>query len=188
MARLMPAIVQLMEARTIALRRSTSREEADDAQRFEAIYREHFGSIDAYARRRLPARADDVVAETFLVAWRRLEDVPADALPWLYGVARRVVSDLGRSSRRQEAVAERLAGRREAHGVGPGERDAELLSAVARLSERDRELLLLVYWEDLEPRRAALALACSRATVATRLWRAHRRLRNELDQTRGELG
>lgn len=182
----LPAMIQTMEARTaFELRLSMSREGASDARRFEAIYREHFGSVDAYAHRRLPARADDVVAETFLIAWRRLDDVPADALPWLYGVARRVVSDVRRGSRRQDAVAERLASLGAAQGLGRDESDSELLSALARLSERDRELLLLVYWEDLEPRRAALAFGCSRSTVATRLWRAHARLRNELERMRG---
>lgn len=187
MARPLPAMIQVMEARSsLAAWPSTPREASDEARRFEAIYREHFGSVAAYARRRVPARADDVVAETFLVAWRRLDNVPVDALPWLFGVARRIVSDFRRSSRRQDAVAERLAGLGEPPGHGPGESDSELFSALARLSERDRELLLLVYWEDLEPRRAALALGCSRATVATRLWRAHGRLRKELDRMRGD--
>lgn len=164
----------------------SSTAKADDVRRFEAIYRQHFGSILAYARRRLPARAEDVVAETFLVAWRRLDDVPADALPWLYGVARRVIADSRRTSRRQEALTDRLAAVQEPSSTEPTETDPELLAALARLSTRERELLLLVHWEDLEPRRAALALGCARATVATRLWRAHRRLRTELDRMRGE--
>jgi RNA polymerase sigma-70 factor, ECF subfamily len=185
--RSVPAMIQVMEARTATeLRLSTSHEGTDDARRFESIYREHFGLVAAYARRRVPARADDVVAETFLVAWRRLDDVPADALPWLYGVARRVVSDFRRGSRRQDAVANRLASLGEPRHSGHGESDEELLAALARLSDQDRELLLLVYWEDLEPSRAALALGCSRATVATRLWRARARLRKELDRTKGD--
>jgi RNA polymerase sigma-70 factor, ECF subfamily len=180
-----------MEARTsFAFPLSTPCAATREVERFEAIYREHFGSIDAYARRRLPARADDVVAETFLVAWRRLEHVPEDALPWLYGVARRVVSDCRRNSRRQDAVAERLGGvhmpETSERGQGQGQGQGQLQAALARLSERDRELLLLIYWEDLEPRRAAQALGCSRATVATRLWRAHRRLRNELERMGGD--
>jgi RNA polymerase sigma-70 factor (ECF subfamily) len=182
----LPAMIRVMEARTsFAPAFSTPAEGRNEARRFEAIYGEHFGSINAYARRRLPARADDVVAETFLVVWRRLDEIPADALPWLYGVARRVVSDFRRSAQRQEAVAERLAGGRQPE-PSEGASDAELLSALTRLSESDRELLLLVYWEDLEPRRAARAFGCSRATVATRLWRTHGRLRDELERMRGE--
>ena len=178
-------MIQVMEAEpAIALRRPVLHSATAGEHRFEAIYRECAGAVAAYARRRLPEQAEDVVAETFLVTWRRLDDVPDDALPWLYGVARRVIADLRRGSRRQGAVAERLAGLPE-ETVRPGELDVELFAALAAIPERDRELLLLVYWEDLEPRRAAPALGCSRATVATRLWRAHRRLRTELDRGGG---
>ena len=179
-------MIQVMEARTsFAFALSAPAAGTREVERFEAIYREHFESIEAYARRRLPARADDVVSETFLVAWRRLEHVPEDALPWLYGVARRVVSDCRRNSRRQDAVAERLAGVHMPETSERGQGQGQLQAALARLSERDRELLLLIYWEDLEPRRAAQALGCAGATVSTRLWRAHRRLRNELERIGG---
>jgi RNA polymerase sigma-70 factor, ECF subfamily len=177
-----------MEARTaFAFSSPTSGADASEVTRFEVIYREHFAAIDAYARRRLPTRADDVVAETFLVVWRRLEQVPDDELPWLYGVARRVVADLRRSADRQEAVTRRLASVRLVDRSDLDDADTGLPSALARLSEADRELLFLVYWEELEPRRAAAALGCSRATVATRLWRAHRRLRNELARIGGDV-
>lgn len=180
-------MIHVVEARTsFALAFSAPSEATDEVIRFEALFRESYGSIYAYARRRLPMRADDIVAETFTVAWRRLEDVPEDALPWLYGVARRVIADSVRSSKRQDAVAERLAGVPTREPPGSEEGHGELLTALARLSEKDRELLLLVYWEDLEPRRAARALGCSPATVATRLWRAHGRLRKELERAGGE--
>jgi hypothetical protein len=75
------ATIQVMEARTaFAFTPSAAVEEAEEVARFEAIYREHFASVEAYARRRLSTRADDVVAETFLVAWRRFDQVPEDAL------------------------------------------------------------------------------------------------------------
>jgi RNA polymerase sigma-70 factor (ECF subfamily) len=151
-----------------------------DERRFEVLYRSHFASVTAYARRRFPARADDVVAETFLIAWRRLEQVPEDALPWLYGVARRVVADLLRSTRRQAAVAERLVEAGLTETAAPELPDGQLRRALAALSEEDRELILLVYWEDLEPARAAGALGCSRPAALTRLWRIRRRLRAEL--------
>lgn len=158
----------------------------DDAQRFESVYRTHYGAIHAYARRRLPERADDVAAETFLVAWRRLDDVPDDPLPWLYGVAWRVTSDLRRGERRQAALAERVAAVTVPNPATLELADRELASALAALSEGDRELLLLAYWEDLEPARAAKALGCSRAAAATRLWRARRRLHAALERSRGE--
>ena len=167
---------------------SASMERSQAERRFRALFDTHRALVLGYALRRVdePADAADVVAETFLVAWRRLDDVPADALPWLYGVARRVIADSRRTSRRQEALTDRLAAVQEPSSTEPTETDPELLAALARLSTRERELLLLVHWEDLEPRRAALALGCARATVATRLWRAHRRLRTELDRMRGE--
>lgn len=158
-----------------------------DAARFESLYRAHYGSILAYSQRRFPERADDIVAETFLIAWRRLDFVPDDALPWLYGVARRVLSDSRRTTKRQGALAERLIGSvRLEHRSSPPLADSELAQALAALPECERELIRLVYWEDLEPARAAHAAGCSRAAAATRLWRARRRLRAELRRMRGE--
>ena len=164
---------------TLAGRVLPMQEADEDARRFESVYRDHYGSVHAYARRRLPERADDVVAETFLVAWRRLEHLPREPLPWLYGIARRVLSDLRRGAHRQDAVAERIA--REPANELAEIPDRELASALATLSERDRELLLLVYWEDLEPAQAARVVGCSRAAAATRLWRARARLKERLE-------
>ncbi len=97
--------------------------------------------------------AQDVVSETFLVAWRRLDDVPDDALPWIYGVARRVLANQRRSADRGAALERRLAsGARTAGSFDPGERadDAELMRlALGRLSERSREALTLVAWHGL---------------------------------------
>src|SRR5918911_48988 len=82
-------------------------------ERFARLYEEHSGRVLAYAlRRAAPDVAADVVAETFLVAWRRFDDVPAEPLPWLLGVARRVLANRRRSERRLERVRERAAGER----------------------------------------------------------------------------
>ena len=78
-------------------------------QRFEAVYEQHAGAVKGYAMRRIdPARADDVVAEVFLVAWRRLEDMPPEPRPWLFGVARRVLANERRRVALQGAALERL--------------------------------------------------------------------------------
>jgi RNA polymerase sigma-70 factor (ECF subfamily) len=69
-------------------------------RRFQEFYRAHEAAVLAYARRRAPAIAEDVVAETFLVCWRRLDDVPANALPWLYAVARNVLANERRKQAR----------------------------------------------------------------------------------------
>lgn len=131
----------------------------------------------AYLRRRSDAGAADAAAEVFLVAWRRLDDVPADSLPWLIGVARRVLANQRRSRRRRHALVARLSGRRE---VAPDPSDLvagdALRTAFGRLSAPDREALALVSWEGLSPGRAAAALGCTPAALAVRLHRARRRL------------
>ena len=78
--------------------------------RHERLYREHADAVYRYALRRDPGGAEDLVAEVFLVAWRRLDDVPAEAeLPWLLGVARRAHANQRRSTGRQRALRDRLA-------------------------------------------------------------------------------
>jgi RNA polymerase sigma-70 factor, ECF subfamily len=154
-------------------------------ERFEGLFRENYAAVRAYALRRAPADlAQDAVAETFLVAWRRLDDVSPDALPWLYGVARRVIANQRRSAERGEALERRLAAAPAAGGSGdPGERAGEaeaVRAALGRLSDRDREALMLVAWDGLSGERAARAAACSRAAFAVRLHRARARLAAEL--------
>jgi RNA polymerase sigma-70 factor (ECF subfamily) len=146
---------------------------------FERLYREHRAAIFTYAAYRDPGRAEDVVAETFAIAWRRFDDLPADALPWLYGVARRVVAGNWRQSARHHALTNRIAN--EPPPTGPAS-DPVLIRALGELDESDRELILLVFWHDLDPGRCADSLGIARATFATRLWRAKRRLRTILDR------
>ncbi len=77
----------------------------DDARlRFEAMFRQHYPEVNAYVRRRTTGDAGDVVGEVFLTAWRRLDRVPADALPWLLGVARKVLANARRSEHRHPTV------------------------------------------------------------------------------------
>jgi RNA polymerase sigma-70 factor (ECF subfamily) len=154
--------------------------------RFEELFRAHYGAVRGYALRRVPGDlAQDVVSETFLVAWRRLDDVPADALPWLYGVARRVLANQRRSADRGSALERRLAATASIAGSSdPGEHvgEGELLrAALARLSERDREALMLVAWHGLSGARAARAAGCTRTAFAVRLHRARARLAAQLE-------
>jgi RNA polymerase sigma factor (sigma-70 family) len=155
-------------------------------ERFEGLFREHYAAVRAYALRRSPADlAQDAVAETFLVAWRRLDDVPGDPLPWLFGVARRVLANQRRSAERGAALERRLADAPAARAPGdPGESAGEaeaVRAALHRLSERDREALMLVAWHGLSGERAARAAGCSRAAFAVRLHRARGRLAAELE-------
>ena len=148
--------------------------------RLERLWEEHAAAVHAYVRRREPELADEVCAETFAVAWRRLHDVPADARPWLVGVARNVLRTARRSAGRRAALADRLAADRPTQTVDPPD-DPALGAALRRLSELDRELVLLVYWDDLEPAAAGRVVGLPPAVVRTRLWRARRRLRAVLE-------
>ena len=148
-------------------------------ERFQEIYRRHRGAVAAYARRRLSGdAAEDVVAETFLVCWRKLERVPDEPLPWLYAVARRTVANQRRSAARQAmpGVVETAA-----YAV-PLEGDPVLGAALSRLSERDQEVLRLVAWEGLSLREAATVLGCSAVACRVRFHRAKRRLAARLEE------
>jgi RNA polymerase sigma factor (sigma-70 family) len=149
----------------------------DGETAFAALFEAHLDAVRAYAWRRDPATADDVVAETFLVAWRRLGDVPDEALPWLIAVARNVRRNELRSGRRRSALVERLA----ALPVDSEPAASPVLAALAELSERDREVLLLAAWEGLDRDEIAAALGCTRANVSLRLFRARRRLAGALN-------
>jgi RNA polymerase sigma-70 factor (ECF subfamily) len=153
----------------------------DRERRFDRIYADTYAPIRAYARRRCdPEVAQDIVAETFLVAWRRLDEVPEDALPWLYGVARRAIANARRGSRRAAALAERAAANlapAEARDIADRLGEDELIrGALTALPDVDREAVMLVAWEGLGPADAARAAGCSRPAFAVRLHRARKRL------------
>lgn len=148
------------------------------SRRFELVYERHAPAVKAYLRRRADAAtADDVLAEVFLVCWRRFEDVPVDPMPWLLAVARRVLSTQRRSQRRRDALVDRLSqSPLEPPEVCSNVEDGVLAGALAQLGEADRELLLLIAWDGLTPAQAAAVLEAKPATVRVRLLRARRRL------------
>jgi len=140
-------------------------------QRFEQLYAEHADAISAYVRRRAPRDAvDDVVSDVFLVCFRRLDDVPENALPWLYAVARNTLANERRRRSRQHRVSVDVT--YEPEPVG----DSTLAAAFAELSDRDREVLRLVAWEGLSLREAAVVLDCSPVACRVRYHRAKSRL------------
>jgi RNA polymerase sigma-70 factor (ECF subfamily) len=159
---------------------------AGERERFVALYETHGAAVLAYARRRVAAdEAEDVLAETFLVAWRRRAEVPADPLPWLCAVAGKVVRNRRRAERRRDALRARIVSAAPPAGDDPAA-DPRLGEALARLKPIDREAILLTAWEDLEPERAARAAGCSRATFHVRLHRARGRLAQALAQIEGQ--
>jgi RNA polymerase sigma-70 factor (ECF subfamily) len=162
----------------------------DARSRFEALYRAHAGVVRTYVRRRSDVEgADDLVAEVFLVAWRRLGDVPEDPLPWLLGVARRVLANRRRGASRDAALLDRITfepaspASDESGGLESARAIARALSA---LRESDREALLLVAWEGLSPGQAARVLGVRPNTFAARLSRARRRFAQALAAEGGQ--
>jgi RNA polymerase sigma-70 factor, ECF subfamily len=158
-----------------------------NAEAFRALYRAHYRTVCRY----LAARTDrdlveDVAADTFLVAWRRQAQLPDQILPWLLNTAAKCLANQHRSRKRADALVKRLGG---VPAIGTAAIDEDLarreqlralLAALAALSERDRELLLLTYWDGLAARDAAAVLELSPVLVRTRLHRASRRLRQTL--------
>lgn len=146
-------------------------------QRFDQLWQDHAPAVVRYARRHvLPDEVEDVVAETFVVAWRRLDEVPAYGLPWLLGVARNTSANIRRSRRRQEALSDRIAFHHDDEPVWPEtDGDDAVTAALHRLSDADRELLTLIAWDGLAPAEAADSLGCSRTALKVRLHRARTR-------------
>ena len=144
-------------------------------ERFERIYEEHSAAVRAYVRRRAPESiVEDVVADVFVVCLRRIEDVPRNPLPWLYGVARKTLAN-ERRKRHEVALAPELSYEPEPAG------DPQLAGAFAALSEADREILRLVAWEGLALRDAARVLECTPVAARVRYHRAKSRLAARLE-------
>ena len=137
------------------------------------------------ARRTDPATAEDVLAETLLVCWRRAADLPDEPLPWAYGVARNCLRNAERSARRQERVAARLAA--EPVDAGPPD-DPALHEALAALRPDDAELLRLWAWEQLTPSEIATVLDITTNAVSIRLHRAREKLAAQLRKIQATSG
>ncbi|MEU4364673.1 sigma-70 family RNA polymerase sigma factor [Promicromonospora sp. NPDC023987] len=155
-----------------------------DEDRISELWRSYAWRVQAYALRHVdPHDAQEVVSETFLVAWRRLAGIPGDPLPWLLVVARNVVRNQRRAARRRSAAEERLlrlervARATDDPVLTVSRRDA--ITALLRLAPKDREALLLTGWDGLTPAEAAQVAGCSVAAFKMRLSRARRRLESE---------
>lgn len=153
----------------------------DRVERFRVLYDESYPRVMTFVMRRARTRDDveDVVSEVFATAWRRLDDLPDAALPWIYGVARRTLANHYRTIDRKE----RLHGRVQKEPPSePGEFDA-VHEALDRLRPDDREILTLNAWDDLESPEIAGVLGITASTAAVRLHRARKRFAKELERT-----
>jgi RNA polymerase sigma-70 factor (ECF subfamily) len=155
---------------------------------FEALFEAHYGDLVRYATRRVGAdAASDIVSSTFLVAWRRRDDVPQDEpRPWLYAIARKVIGNELRARRRRERLDGRARQQPDAVATtapdhaGPVAERLRVHQALAALSPRDQEVLRLTEWEGLDLAGAATVLECTRTAAKVRLHRARRRFAVQL--------
>jgi len=169
-------------------------------QRYRQVFDRYHTEVFAYCRRRTDAQtAADCLAETFLVAWRRLDDIPEGdgTVGWLYGVARRVLANEYRRTRRSRRLLTRIEGSDPSPEATPEvvvvrrERDRLVLAALAALRPIDQEVLRLAWWEELPHAQIADILGCSVNAVAHRVHRAARRVAreyNRLDHTHNRVG
>lgn len=154
----------------------------DREARFAAVADTCLEPVRRYlARRTDPATAEDVLADVLLVCWRRLDDVPEEALPWAVGVARNQLRNAERAARRRERATARLADEQRVAGDPPD--TAALSEALSHLRPADAELLRLWAWEGLQPADVATVFGISPNAAAIRLHRAKRRLADELGRT-----
>jgi RNA polymerase sigma factor (sigma-70 family) len=168
--------------------------ESERRQRFDALFATHSADIVSYCgwRSRSAADAQDAVAEVFLTAWRRLDELPEGdaACVWLYATARRVIANQRRSTRRRVALQERLVQQAvpAVHEPAAPDPEATLVhEALRRLGPRDREVLLLAEWEDLSPAQIASVLGCLTVTARGRLHRARQRFRVLFEQLEAQI-
>ena len=163
-------------------------------RRFDALFESYLADMVAYCgwRARSAADAEDAVAEVFLAAWRRLDEVPGgqEARLWLYGTARRVMANQARTSRRKALLHVRLQSFPSPEGAFDGDMEAvppsplteAVREALAALGPADRETLLLSEWEGLSPTQIAEVMQCPAVTARGRLFRARRRFRAALEE------
>ena len=160
-----------------------------DRDWFTSLYHDNYQMLLAYARRRVDEQtADEVVADTFLVAWRRRNEIPDDfERAWLFGVARNTILTANRSAHRRNALNGKLYGAARTgtwtddHFESSDRADA-LLPALRRLQESDQEILMLMAWEELSHTEIGQVLGISPNAVAIRIHRARKRLAEQMDR------
>lgn len=157
--------------------------------RYTEMYRAHYDDVLRFVRRRAhPMNVDDIVGETFLIAWRRRGEVPKHPRPWLFRTARNVMLNAGRGMHRQSALVVRIqqAGTFTTADDGTDRVDDRmaLVDAWQALPQADQEVLSLFVWEEMPSAEAAKVLGCTRAAYSMRLTRAKRRLAKVLAEQR----
>jgi RNA polymerase sigma-70 factor (ECF subfamily) len=167
----------------------------DEEARFAEVYRRYSRHIQAYCARRTDAsQVADAVADTFLVTWRRIDQVPEGdaALSWLYGVAYRVLSHQWRHKARNRRLIQRLQGLAQVETFSPdvllvrSEEHRLVLHAASRLRPIDQEILRLILWEELPHAEVAVVLGIAITAVKERAYRARKNLAAEYMKLSGD--
>jgi RNA polymerase sigma-70 factor (ECF subfamily) len=162
----------------------------DERKRFESLYEDYRLQVLAYCMRRASsADAPDVCSETFLVAWRRLADIPQppETLPYIYGIAARVLANQTRALRRRARLERKLQSLGVVVAPDPATlvlrsaRNQEVAAAVRRLKSTDREIVMLYAWEELPRQMIAQMMGMTRAAVDQRIHRSYQRLARILE-------
>jgi RNA polymerase sigma-70 factor (ECF subfamily) len=161
-------------------------------ERFQVIYNATYQDVFAYCLRRSNVEdAKDAAADVYLVAWRRLDDVPVgdETLPWLYGTARKVLANQRRSRSRFRNLTAKLRNETAREPASPEaavvrqEQEQEVLDALGTLRESDSEVIRLALWEELPHTDIAKVLGCSDRAVSMRLHRAMKRLGRQIPRS-----
>jgi RNA polymerase sigma-70 factor (ECF subfamily) len=164
-----------------------------EGHRFDALFDAHYSELRRFVLRRIENReaAEDILAETFAIAWRRRDRIPDPALPWLFGVCHKVIANHRRSAKRRLRLINRMASSRPDVGRDPADvlaERSEIGAAFARLSSGQREVLRLVAWDGLRTAEAAAVLGCTPAAFRVRLHRARDALAKHLAEGGHEPG
>jgi RNA polymerase sigma-70 factor, ECF subfamily len=164
-----------------------------EGQQFDALFGAYYSELRRFVLRRIENReaGEDILAETFAVAWRRRERIPDPALPWLFGVCHKLIANHRRSARRRLRLINRMAASTPDLGRDPAEllaERSEIGVAFARLSSAQREVLMLVAWDGLSATDAATVLGCTPAAFRVRLHRARNELAKHLSDAGHESG
>jgi RNA polymerase sigma factor (sigma-70 family) len=153
------------------------------------LYKDHVEQLARYvSRRTVASEVQDVVADTFLTAWRRFDELPTDPVPWLFVTARKVMANRHRSAQRRRTLDDKLtesvlSGHHKS-GTYLSDVDQQLLAAIVRLPEAEREAFMLVAWDGLDGHQASRAAGCSAATFRMRLHRARQKLKQQIGPQR----
>jgi RNA polymerase sigma-70 factor (ECF subfamily) len=164
------------------MERSRRSDNDKDLERFEDFFREHYQRLFQYVARRVPnAQVDDVVASSFMVAWRKFEQSSNPALPWLFRIASYEISNQRRSQRKSDNVVSfDIVGEHLSMSPSTDVNDVEINAALSRLSDADQEILRLIHWDSLTRAEAAEVLRLTPNATNVRYHRALQRLHDQM--------